>query len=95
MPGNKVCFVHTDITRATPNDRLLLVVIHELESAGIASNDIINGLGTHRFQTNVELVEKLGKNVVKKYRFIQHNLRDDNNLVPLGYTSKGIHVRIN
>ena len=33
-PGNRVVVVHTDITRATPNDRILPVLIEELLKAG-------------------------------------------------------------
>ena len=32
-PGDRVVVVHTDITRATPNDRILPVLLDELESA--------------------------------------------------------------
>ncbi len=35
--GTKVVIVHTDITRATPNARLLPVIINELESHGVRS----------------------------------------------------------
>ena len=60
--GDTVVIVHTDITRATPNDRILPVILHELESAGINRGDIflLNGLGTHRPQTQNELRLMLG-----------------------------------
>ncbi len=95
--GNKVCIVHTDITRPTPNDRLLPVIIKELETAGINTRDIflLNGLGTHRFQTETELKMMLGKNVKRHYHCIQHDARDDMNLTSLGTTSWGNPVRIN
>ena len=96
-PGNRVVIVHSDITRATPNDRILPVLIAELESAGIAPSDItlLNALGTHRPQTQAELCQMLGADVVKKYRCIQHNAEDEANLVSLGKTSRGNAVRIN
>lgn len=96
-PGQKVVVVHTDITRATPNDRLLPVLLAELEAAGIAPADItlLNGLGTHRPQTDAELRQMLGSAVVDRYRCIQHNCYDDANLVSLGETSLGHPVRIN
>ena len=34
-PGQTVVVAHSDITRATPNDRLLPVLLAELEAAGI------------------------------------------------------------
>ena len=96
-PGDRVVVVHTDITRATPNDRLLPVLLDELHGVGIASEDItlLNGLGTHRPQTEAELRRMLGDQIVDGYRCIQHDCNDDRNLVSLGETSLGNPVRIN
>jgi nickel-dependent lactate racemase len=96
-PGDRVVVVHTDITRATPNDRLLPVLLDELHGVGIASEDItlLNGLGTHRPQTEAELRMMLGDQIVDGYRCIQHDCNDDRNLVSLGETSLGNPVRIN
>lgn len=96
-PGDEVVIVHSDITRATPNDRILPVLLAELESCGIARQDItlINALGTHRPQTESELRQMLGDRIVDSYRCLQHDAYDDANLVPLGETSRGHPVRIN
>lgn len=96
-PGYKVALVHTDITRATPNKVLLPVILEELEIAGVQHTDItlINGLGTHRRQTDAELREMLGDEIVANYRCVQHDAWDDKNLVPFGSTSRGNPVRIN
>ncbi len=97
QPGNTVVIVHTDITRATPNDRILPVLLAELEEAGIARQDItlLNALGTHRPQTDAELRMMLGDTIVDNYRCLQHDAFDDANLVYLGETSNGHPVRIN
>ena len=96
-PGDKVVIAHSDITRATPNDRILPVLLAELEAAGVARQDItlLNALGTHRRQTESELGALLGKDVVSRYRCIQHDAYDDANLVSLGQTSLGHPVRLN
>jgi nickel-dependent lactate racemase len=96
-PGDSVMVVHTDITRATPNDRILPVLLAELEEAGVARKDItlLNGLGTHRPQTEPELRAMLGDRIVDNYRCLQHDCHDDANLVPLGETSLGHPVRVN
>jgi nickel-dependent lactate racemase len=96
-PGDTVVIVHTDITRATPNDRILPVLLAELHEVGVAVQDIIllNGLGTHRAQTSEELRVMLGDQIVDSYRCLQHDCQDDNNLVSLGVTSLGHPVRIN
>ena len=95
--GNKVVIVHTDITRATPNDRLLPVLLAELEAAGVVRGDItlLNALGTHRPQTDAELRQMLGDNIVNNYRCRQHDANAAANLVSLGQTSLGHPVRIN
>jgi len=96
-PGDKVVIAHSDITRATPNDRILPVLLAELEAAGIARQDItlLNALGTHRRQTEAELRAMLGDWIVDHYRCVQHDASDDVNLVSLGITSRGHPIRIN
>jgi lactate racemase len=97
QPGERVVIVHTDITRATPNDRLLPVLLGELEAAGVRRSDItlLNALGTHRPQTPEELRSMLGDFVYDNYRCLQHDAWDDANLVSFGETSRGHPVRIN
>ena len=96
-PGHKVVIVHSDITRPTPNDRMLPVLLAELEAAGVARADItlLNALGTHRPQTDAELRTMLGAQLVEKYRCLQHSAFDDEILVPLGTTTRGNPVRVN
>lgn len=96
-PGDRVVVTHSDITRATPNDRILPIVLAELEEAGVARRDItlLNALGTHRQQTASELRALLGDEVVDQYRCVQHNAFDDDQLVSMGTTTLGHPVRLN
>ena len=96
-PGQRVVIVHSDITRPTPNDRILPVLLGELEAAGIERRDItlLNALGTHRPQTDAELRRMLGDAIVDNYRCLQHDGNDDANLVSLGRTTNGHPVRLN
>ena len=98
----RVVVTHSDITRATPNDRIIPVLLDELRLAGVAKDDItlINALGTHRPQTDQELSALLGScldgtPIVARYRCLQHDAWDDRNLVPLLTTSRGNAVRLN
>lgn len=95
--GDKVIVTHSDITRPVPNDRILPVILEELESAGVRREDItlLNALGTHRQQTDDELSMMLGERIVSTYRCLQHNAFDDDNLVSMGTTSLGNPVRLN
>ena len=96
-PGDTVVVEHTDITRATPNARMLPVLLAELEAAGVATEDItlLNALGTHRPQTDAELRSMLGNAIVERYRCLQHDDNDDAGLIALGETSFGHPVRVN
>ncbi len=96
-PGDKVVICHSDITRATPNERIMPVLVAELEAAGIARQDLtlLNALGTHRPQTEAELRAMLGDAIVDNYCCRQHNAFDDSQLVTLGRTSFGNSVRVN
>ncbi len=96
-PGDTVVIAHSDITRATPNARLLPPLLAELEAAGVRRADItlLNALGTHRRQTEAELRALLGDGIVDAYRCLQHDGNDDAGLVALGVTSFGHPVRVN
>ncbi len=96
-PGDTVVIVYTDITRATPNARILPVILEELEQAGVPPSDItlLNGLGTHRPQSEAELRQMLGDRIVDRYRCVQHDCNDDANLVLLGQTKLGHQLRVN
>jgi nickel-dependent lactate racemase len=97
QPSDSVVIVHSDLTRPMPNDRVLPVLLAELEGAGVQPDDItlLNALGTHRRQTVRELAEMLGQDIVDRYRCVQHDAWDDTNLVALGRTSVGHPVRVN
>jgi nickel-dependent lactate racemase len=52
-------------------------------------------LGTHRRQTSQELAGMLGQALVERYRCLQHDGWDDEQLVSLGQTRFGHPVRVN
>lgn len=93
----RVAVTHSDITRATPNDRILPVLLGALEQAGVARDHItlINALGTHRRQSRAELEGMLGVSIVANYRCEQHDAWDDESLVAAGTTSRGNAIRLN
>lgn len=96
-PGMTVVIIHTDITRATPNKRLLPVILDYLEDNGIKRRDItlLNALGTHRPQTQDELKQMLGEHVVENYRCLQHDAFDQSQLVDVGQSQYGHPIGLN
>lgn len=96
-PHHKVIVTHSDITRATPNERILPILTQELESLGVPRENItlLNALGTHRRQSDAELRTMLGHFLVDRYRCLQHGAFKNEELVSLGVTALGHPVRVN
>ncbi len=96
-PEDTVAVVFSDLTRPMPNDRVLPPLLNELALAGIPDSQIvlINGLGTHRPQTEAELKGMLGSPVIERYRVVQHNAWDDENLAEVCRNHTGRPVRVN
>ncbi|MBC7223333.1 MAG: DUF2088 domain-containing protein, partial [Anaerolineae bacterium] len=71
-PGDKVCIVFTDVTRASPDHLLVPPVLAELEKAGVRDEDItlLCGVGLHRPSTPEEKEAKLGREVVARYQVV-------------------------
>jgi nickel-dependent lactate racemase len=85
-PGDRVCIVFTDITRASPDWLLVPPILQELEQAGVHDEDItlLCGIGLHRPSTLEEKVAKLGQNIVERYRVIDNEPQNPSALVDLG-----------
>ena len=86
----KVCVDFTDITRPTPNERLIPWLLGELEGKVSRENVVlINALGTHRPNTIDELRRLLTPEVVENYRVINHEAENPAALVEVGRTRTG------
>lgn len=95
-PGDRVCIVFTDITRASPDALLVPPILAELEAAGVRDQDItlLCGIGLHRPSTREEKVLKLGQAVVDRYRVIDNEPLNPGALVDLGRTETGIPLSV-
>ena len=96
-PGDSVCVVFTDITRASPDHLLVRPILSELEEAGVRDEDItlLCGIGLHRPSTVEEKVAKLGQRVVDRFRVVDNEPLNPNALVDLGTTESGIPLSVN
>jgi len=83
------CIVVTDITRSCPDNKLLPPIIAELEKE-IDKNSItiLVASGMHRTMSYHEKILKYGKKIVDTYKIIDHDSKDEKNLVDLGVTKK-------
>jgi nickel-dependent lactate racemase len=94
-PGAKVCILFTDITRATPNERLIPWLLEYLKDVPREQILLLNQLGTHRPNTREELERMLTPEVVKNYRVVNHDPENPDALVQLGTTRDGTPTLIN
>ena len=95
-PGDRVCIVFTDITRASPDHLLVSALLDDLEEAGVKNEHItlLCGIGMHRPSTHEEKIIKLGEEVVKNYRVIDSEPQNPAALVDLGMTKGGVPVQV-
>ena len=94
-PSDQVAIVFSDITRPMPYDRILPVLLEELSQVPDDRIVFVNATGTHRPNTPEELVEILGEGVVRRFRIVQHDCRDQDRLVRVGRTSRGNELWVN
>jgi nickel-dependent lactate racemase len=94
-PGNRVCILFTDITRATPNDRLIPWLLDYLRDVPREQITLLNQLGTHRPNTTAELERMLTPEVVRNYRVVNHEPENPAALVQLGTTRDGTPALLN
>jgi len=95
QPGHRVCIAFTDLTRATPNDRLIPWLLEYL--AGVPPDDItlLNQLGTHRPNTPAELEKMLTPQVTRRYRVLNHEAENEGALAQFGTMRDGAPALIN
>ena len=91
-----VTIVFSDLTRPMPNERTLPPLLNELALAGVPDEHVvlINALGTHRAQSEQELADMLGQEIVERYWIVQHDAWSDD-LVEVAETAAGHRVGVN
>jgi nickel-dependent lactate racemase len=94
-PGDQVVITFTDITRATPNDRLIPWLLQHLAHVPRENITLLNQLGTHRPNTKAELEKMLTPQVVHDYRVLNHEPENPVAHVQFGTTRDGTPALIN
>ena len=92
---DQVAIVISDLTRPTPNEKLVPWLMVELDHVPRENFVIINGLGSHRANTRDELIQMLGQEVVDTVRIENHDAFDDARLVHVGRNTYGAEVFLN
>lgn len=89
-----------DNTRNTPLKMILPVVIDYLGRHGVPDSAIsfLTAPGTHRVMTDAEIVEKIGPEMVRRFRVFQHDATKEEELADLGTVLAGdyrVPVQVN
>ncbi|MCD6123025.1 MAG: DUF2088 domain-containing protein [Spirochaetales bacterium] len=93
-PNHRVGIVFSDITRATPYDRIMHALLEELKEIPDENITLFNATGTHRQNTKEELYKILGGEAVGRFEIIQNNALDRESHIFLGTTKRGIEVSV-
>lgn len=95
--GRKTVILVDDLTRNTPQKRILPILFDELNMAGVEDKDmtIIIALGTHRKMTDEEILNHYGREAVDRVKIVNHDCCDEDNLVYIGETSTGVPISVN
>ena len=94
-PGADISIVFSDITRPMPNDRVLPILLDELERADAGHMLLINALGSHRANTPDELRRMLGAEVYDGYSVTQHDAWHEPDLRQVGVSERGWPLEFN
>jgi nickel-dependent lactate racemase len=95
-PGQRVAISVCDGTRAQPRTVVIPAILDELD--GIVEPDdivILIATGTHRGNTVAEIEEMFGRDVVEHARILNHDARDEDSLVWVGYLGSRVPVWLN
>ncbi|MBI4418088.1 MAG: nickel-dependent lactate racemase [Ignavibacteriales bacterium] len=96
-PNCSICITFTDLTRPTPNERIIPVLLDYVHNHGVRKDQItlLNQLGTHRPNTPAELAQMLTPAIASQYRIINHEPENPKAHVQFGVTKSGAPALIN
>ena len=93
--SDKVAVVIPDLTRPLPTEKLLTWTFAELSHVPAENFTIINGTGSHRVNTEAELISMVGESIVKNYKIVNHNSHDAATMKSAGKAADGHEVFYN
>ncbi|MFN8222950.1 MAG: nickel-dependent lactate racemase [Gaiellales bacterium] len=95
-PGQKVAVSICDGTRPQPRQLVVPALLDELVGI-VDERDVVLlvATGTHRGNTEAELVAMLGRELYERVEVVNHDARDDASLVSVGTHGAGVPVWLN
>jgi nickel-dependent lactate racemase len=97
QPNAKVAIIISDVTRKSPSKIFLDCLAEEFKQVGLPEENvtIVVANGTHRNNTIEELSSMVGVENLTRFKVINHNCLDEDNLVFIGETQGGVPIWIN
>jgi hypothetical protein len=94
--ARRVAVLVDDMTRPTPVDLILPVVLEELSRRGIRDEQVtvVIALGSHRPMTEEEIRRKVGGQVAGRYRVMNQRFDDPGHLKYIGTSEDGVPIHI-
>ena len=75
--GQRLVILIDDLTRSTPVRQILPILLEELQvESKRADVTILIALGTHRDMTRAEIEERVGPDLARRYRIVNHEWED-------------------
>lgn len=92
--SKRVCIIVDDVSRPTPAELILSVLLPRLHSLGVKKENIyfVLALGSHRRMTQEEVDSKLGAANAAEYAVYQSSFADPNELLDLGLSETGVPI---
>jgi nickel-dependent lactate racemase len=92
----KVVIAADDLTRQTPVELIIPILLDELNRAGVPDEAIcvLIALGTHRPMSVAEIEAHFGPEVVRRVRVLNNPWQDPTQMVDLGVTANGTPVEV-
>jgi len=94
--SRRVVIVADDLTRQTPVQVIIPVLLDELNRAGMRDEQVtvLIALGTHRYMTPPEIEARFGAEVTGRVQVINNPWQDPAQLMDLGATPNGTPVQV-
>jgi lactate racemase len=87
--SDRVAVVIPDITRPLPSQRLLPWLFEALDHVRMEQLTIVNGTGSHRVNTKEELASMVGREVLERFRVVNHDSHDPKTMALAGRSPDG------
>ncbi len=94
-PSQTVGISICDFTRPQPRKQMLEAILEELDGVSVDAFTIFVATGTHRANSDAELEEMLGADILNRYRVVNHDAREESTLRRVGATANGVDVLMN